>query len=253
MVTPVVDGVTLRESPGTAGDRIGTLTRGSMNYVVDGPVDADGYTWYQLSGPGGYGSACVDPTLTDPLECTWFGWAAVGDPSDDSAWFAPTNVDCPDPAAETDAFFQLPQILLAACYGDDELTFEAFYEAPLGDDYHVDCTENVDAAVAWLYCIDIVYNQFRSSEGYGGFQTLYVDPASGVTLPQSGTCTDSPASGCQWMQITGAFDHPDAALCAAAVDEDPHAGADPNFNPDLAVLLCRTHFVISAAEETAAP
>jgi hypothetical protein len=261
MVAPVVDGVTLRESPGTAGIRIGTLARGSMNYVVDGPVDTDGYTWYQLSGPGlPPASSCEEPVPTDPLECpTWFGWAAVGEPVDTIPWFEPTHVDCPDPAAQTDAFFRLPQIVLAACYGDDELSFEAFYaELPEGGvgtfcayppaGTPSEPAEPVDEAVEWLYCLN--YNQvWSSSEGNlfqtvypeqtdVGLLTLYVDPASGITLPERG----------RWLRVTGAFDHPAATLCAAA--EEGYR-ADPN--PDQAVLGCRTHFVVSAVEVISAP
>jgi hypothetical protein len=258
MVTPVVDGVTLRESPGTGGTRIGTLAQGSLNYVVDGPAEADGYTWYQLSGPGlPPASGCITPVPTDPLECpTWFGWAAVGDPGDESAWFVPAGADrCPDPAEETEAFFRLPQILLVACYGDAELTFEAFFAGPpeggVGGFCAYPPAENagpVDEAVAWLYCLN--YNQAWSSSEGDAFQTVYpeqtdvglltlfVDPATGVTLPEPGT----------WLRVTGAFDHPAATLCAAA-EESYHA--DPN--PDRAVLLCRTHFVVTAVEETPAP
>jgi hypothetical protein len=241
MVTPVVEGVTLRESPGTAGTRIGTLAQGPPNYVVDGPVDADGYTWYQLSGPGlPPASGCITPVPTDPLECpTWFGWAAVADPDDEGAWFAPTSVDCPDPAEETDAFIRLQQILLLACYGDAELTFEAFYsELPEGGLGGTDCTG--ETAIMWLYCLDQGYYQVTSSPGAMAM-TLFVDPASGVTLPERGS----------WLLITGAFDHPDAARCAAAALDDNKQSPLPD--PEQAVLGCRTHFVVTAVEETAAP
>jgi hypothetical protein len=240
-VTPVIDGVTLRESPGTGGTRIGTLAQGSQTYVLDGPVDADGYTWYQLSGPGlPTASGCVSPVPTAPLECpTWLGWAAVGDPDDESAWFAPTTVECPDPAEETDAFVTLPQIFALPCYGDAELTFKAFYsELPEGGLGGTNCTD--DTAIMWLYCLDIGYYQVTSAPGAVPM-TLYVDPASGVTLPERGT----------WLLIRGAFDHPDSTLCASAAEHDNKQSPLPD--PEYAVVVCRTHFVPTAVEETVAP
>lgn len=241
VVTAAIDGVTLRESPGTDGNRIGTLARGSLNYVLDGPVDADGYTWYQLSGPGlPPSSGCITPVPTDPLECpTWLGWAAVADPDDESAWFAPANVECPDPAEETDAFITLQHILVLPCYGDAELTFVAFYsEVPEGGLGGTNCTR--ETAIMWLYCLDQGYYQVRSSPDAVAM-TLYVDPASGVTLPERGT----------WLLITGAFDHPDATRCAVAAMEDTKQSPLPD--PEQAVLSCRTHFVPTAVVGTTAP
>jgi hypothetical protein len=240
VVAPVVDGVTLRESPGTGGTRIGTLALGSINYVVDGPVDADGYTWYQLSGPGLPPAAgCITPVPTDPLECpTWFGWAAVADPSDQSPWFTPTNVDCPDPADQTDDFIGLQNILVLPCYGGAELTFVAYLaELPEGGVGGTNCTRD---AIIWLYCADQLYYQVTARPDAAGM-SVYIDPSSGLTLPDRGT----------WLRITGAFDHPDAPDCAAGAMEDTKRVPLPD--PELAVLLCRTHFVPTAVATTTAP
>lgn len=238
-VAPAVDGVTLRETPSTSGTRIGILPRDSVNIVVEGPVEADGYRWYRLSASGlPPSSGCTTPLPTNPLACPiWFGWAAVQDPTDGTPWFASTDVDCPDPATETGAFLALPRWIPVGCYGTTELSFTAWYpEVPDGGPGGP-CT--VDPAVAWLYCADLAHDVWTSSEDSVAFQRLFIDPDSGVTLPARG----------QWLQIRGAFDHPDAPLCAAA--EEQFNSEDPN--PDLAVLECRSHFVVRAVEVTAAP
>jgi hypothetical protein len=240
-VEPTVDGVTLRETPSTSGTRIGSLPRDVLNLVVEGPVEADGYTWYRLSGPGlPPSSGCITPLPTTPLACPiWFGWAAVQDPADGTAWFAPADVDCPDPDTETAAFLQLAQRIPLGCYGADEVSFTAWYpELPSGAGPGEPC--DVDPAVAWLYCAHLADDAvWTTPDEAQAFQPLFIDPESGVTMPARG----------QWLRIRAAFDHPDAPMCAAA--EEQFDTEDPD--PDLAVLECRTHLVVRAVEVTAAP
>jgi len=163
----------------------------------------------------------------------------VADPNDESAWFAPARVECPDPAAETDDFIMLQATLVLPCYGNAELTFEAFYsELPEGGLGGTNCTR--ESAIMWLYCPDQGYYQVRAQPDAVPM-TLYVDPASGVTLPERGT----------WLRITGAFDHPDAAQCAPAARGDTKQLPLPD--PEFAVVACRTHFVPTAIVETTAP
>jgi hypothetical protein len=240
-VEPAVEGVTLRETPSTTGARIGTLAGGSVNYVVEGPVAADGYTWYRFSAPGlPPSSGCTTPVPTSPLSCPmWFGWAAVQDPADGTAWFVPTDVECPDPATETDEFLRIERWLPVGCYGSTELTFTAWYaELPEGGVEPGDC--DVDPAVAWLYCPEFAYESvWTSPDEPAAHHGLYIDPESGVTMPARG----------QWLRIRGAFDHPDAPLCADA--DRQFRPEDPN--PELAAFDCRAHFVLRAVEPTTAP
>lgn len=240
-VTPAVEGVTLRETPSTSGTRIGILPRDAVNLVVEGPVEADGYTWYRLSAGGlPPSSGCITPLPTNPLACPiWFGWAAVEDPSDGTAWFAPTDVDCPDPDTETGDFLQLPQRIPVGCYGADELSFTAWYPE-LPDDAGLGGACDVDPAVAWLYCAHLAHDAvWTSPDESQANQPLYIAPESGVTMPARD----------QWLRIRAGFDHPDAPLCAAA--EEQFDTEDPN--PDLAVLECRAHLVVRAVEVTSGP
>jgi hypothetical protein len=237
---PIVDGVTLRETPTTSGVRIGELALGSVNLVIEGPVEADGYGWYRLSAEGlPPSSGCITPLPTDPLTCPiWFGWAAAGDPASEEEWFEPIEVDCPDPGQDPAGFLELPQRVPLGCYGTSAITFTAWHpEPPGGLEQGEPC--DADPAVAWLYCPDSIAIVYASPEGdASGFQRLHVDPASGVVVPEPG----------QWLRITGAFDHPTAATCAeaeTAFAEDP--------DPDLAVLECRVRLVVQGVEVTAAP
>ncbi len=240
VVAPVVEGVTLREGPGTGATRIGILSAGSENIVLEGPVEADGFAWYRLSAIGlPPATGCTGPAVTTPLSCPiWHGWAAAGNPDDGSAWFVATGTDCPDPDTESTRFLSLPFRLPLVCYGDDEITFTAFYPE-LPDDAGLGGACAVDSSIAWLYCVNIAYDEVWATDSYTGPQArLFVDPASGVELPDRG----------QWLRITGTYDHPHSPDCAAAHELVGEFGSAED-----AVLDCRTHFVVSAVEVTSAP
>lgn len=48
------DSLNVRSGPGTGYTIESTLSYGTEGYVIDGPVVADGYTWYQIEYLGGY-------------------------------------------------------------------------------------------------------------------------------------------------------------------------------------------------------
>ena len=47
----VVDSVNVRGNPDTSASRVATLSAGDVVALVDGPISADGYTWYEVVGP----------------------------------------------------------------------------------------------------------------------------------------------------------------------------------------------------------
>lgn len=236
LVVPVVEGVTLREEPRMGGERIGTLDQGAENVVVEGPVDADGYSWYRLAAVGlPPSSGCITPLPTDPLECPiWFGWAAAGNPDEGEAWFEVAEPDCPDPDAETHDFMSLPQRMPLVCYGSDKVSFTAWYSETQSGREECDA----DPSIAWLYCDDAGQDVWPSESEAVAFERLFIDPEAGISLPERG----------QWLRLTGAFDHPDSAACGEANGEEGLYDSD-----DLAVLECRIRYVVTAVEATTAP
>lgn len=235
-VAPTVDGVTLRDAPTTAGTRVGELPRGEANLVIEGPTEADGYSWYRLSAIGlPPSSGCVSPLPTDPLQCPiWYGWAASGEPADEESWFEPIEVECPDPDQDPAGFFELSRRVPLGCYGSSPITFIGWYPAPPEGGLGGSC--EADPAVEWLYCTGSD-GAWTSPDEARAFVSLHIDPDSGVVLPEPD----------EWLRVTGAYDHPDAPTCAAAAD----AAGDPD--PDLAVLECRAQFVVHGVEVTPAP
>ena len=60
--------LTVRDQPTTAGVALGTISEGQLAFVVAGPVSADGYAWYQLSGLGlPANTGCEPPARTTPF------------------------------------------------------------------------------------------------------------------------------------------------------------------------------------------
>lgn len=57
-------GVKLRSGPGLTYNKITALPEGTKMYVIDGPVQADGYTWWQITGTPGTGWSAVGEWLS---------------------------------------------------------------------------------------------------------------------------------------------------------------------------------------------
>jgi spore germination protein YaaH len=51
--TVSVDALTVRSRPDTSGSVVSELSQGDIVAIIGGPVSADGYRWYQVSGPLG--------------------------------------------------------------------------------------------------------------------------------------------------------------------------------------------------------
>jgi Bacterial SH3 domain len=66
----VADGLNLRAEPSTGAGLAGTLARGAAVRIVSGPVEADGFRWFEVADTTGQA-----------------GWAADGDGTD--AWLTP--------------------------------------------------------------------------------------------------------------------------------------------------------------------
>ena len=50
--TVLIDGLRMRTSPTTGASVMATLADGAALHVIGGPTNGDGYTWYQVTGPG---------------------------------------------------------------------------------------------------------------------------------------------------------------------------------------------------------
>jgi hypothetical protein len=228
-----VIGLRLRDAPGLDGRDLGTLAEGAVSYVVDGPVTADGYAWYLLSGLGLPQASGCATVKTDPWECpAWFGWAAAGSSAD--AWLEPGTTDCPTWSSDrlTDEMISLQRIAYLACYAGGSLSTVAYFPVIPDDAGLGGACRDVPEALSWIGC-NLGYTQVVTDEQgamLGPGLVLAVDPAS-VEMPDRG----------QWVRITGRYDHAAAQDCTYGEQ------------PALSTLYCRAEFVVESAEPVPAP
>jgi hypothetical protein len=239
IVATAVDALTLRETPGLEGEVQWRLPEGTLGFVIAGPVEADGLTWYQLSGMGlPYASGCTTPEAGELLECpAWIGWLAAED-ADGTAYLASAAPpSCPEPPHTIVTLSEQQYTLRLICLDSEPLTFRAWWpevpdEAGLGGACAASETD-----VGWLVCQNSNDNGLGADESESGDRfKVTVDPASGVEMPDRG----------QWVEVTGHFDDPAAQRCgevAELMSSDPGA----------LVFDCRLQFVLSAVAPTAAP
>jgi hypothetical protein len=186
-------------------------------YILEGPVQADGFDWYRVA-PIEY----EDFETVGPL---FIGWMAAGDGVD--PWLIVEN-PCPDGAlALADLTYTSTTTNWASrlgCFRGQELTLRGWYpELPEGIGFDGPCS----AEPAFLICysrihdirpIEMSYYDERNANRLD----FAVNPESGIVTPLRE----------QWIEITGHWDDPVAALCPT--------------RPDLGTLYCRMVFVVTS-------
>jgi len=247
IVASTVDGLSVRAAPGTESERFGSLAAGNESFLVEGPVDADGFPWYLVSTLGlPPNSGCAVPELeTDPYNCpVWFGWVAgasdAGEP-----WLEPRPLDCPtEPYTAEGLILARTGLQRLACLGGTPFTFRAWWpEIP--DDAGLGGSRAFEEPSGWLACQNINYNHvtINDSEGFGGIGArISINPASGLSMPARGT----------WVEIRVHLDDPAAQGC----DEWAANFSDPEVmpgQPEQHVLNCRAEMVLEAVQAVAGP
>ncbi len=112
VVTTAGDALRVRSKPGVAADSkklSPLLKQGSRMLVVDGPVTADGYDWYEVQ---------ADNDL--------FGWVAAGKGSED--WIASAEPNCADDLDESAVRTVVP-IDFLICYGDAPVSVKVHWSS----------------------------------------------------------------------------------------------------------------------------
>jgi len=247
LVRSTVNALRVRAEPTTAGEALGTIDKGQLGFVVAGPVSADGYAWYQLSGVGLPPNAgCEPPVQTTPFKCpVWLGWVAAGQ-SGGQPWLDAANLSCPVSPMNLETLVQPglqgPTTALErlACYRSTPIRFRAWWpEIPPDAGLGGACGDPARPAnPTWLICpaifgAGLVISESAGFEGIG--LNITVDPASGVTMPPRG----------QWVEVVAHLDDPAARECL------PLGGGEQD--PVRVVLTCRTELVADSVNPVAGP
>ncbi len=223
MVTLEGDNLRVRPAPGTGDDARPLRTRlpaGTRMLVVDGPVEADGYTWWEIQ--------------TDSEVVDMFGWVAAGE--HDVDWIAPTEAKCvgsPDAAAVT----SMSRIDFLACNGSTEVSFQAdaaalwdVEEVP-GDCGWVRERDGCDVDNAWLLLPSTVVQVATGPDTRRELQ---------VAMPPDLAAQLALLPPHRTLRLTVAMDSPDAQGCGI---RDARTG-DLLLSHDQAVTACRLEFVV---------
>jgi len=117
IVQVVTDDLVVRSLPGTGAESeiySPNLSAPTLLYVLDGPVVADGYDWYNVLPFDSHYSDLYTPG-------PGYGWVAAGG-QDGEAWIGPWNGKCPAPSVEE--LMWLTPLFAWICFADQELILE---------------------------------------------------------------------------------------------------------------------------------
>ena len=216
-VVVATDGLRVRSLPnvGEQSERLEpTLAEGVRVYITDGPVSADGYTWYQAQP---YHDEQALP----------FGWLAAGS-REGKPWIEPFPLGCDSVAPSADSLVsgeRLEHLYCSVIAGDPDITVEGDVWCTIADDHH-----GVLSGPAWIdqsgYC------ELRTAFGS---RWLYGEPV--IRLLDEAR---NPVEG--RYRITGHFNDSGAVACR----DSGMGGSEPP--PAAAVILsCRAAFVVTEA------
>ena len=203
VVTTLADeGLRVRSHPRISDDsekRDPLLPLGTQLYVLDGPVSASGYSWYQVA-PLTSAAPDLDFRGSGTLPSGWV--ASAG--RDGEPWIAITKFDCPPLPTDFRSLAALPPAVGLACFPRMPITVQARL---------ISCNCDVDGA--W-------YTPFWFSRGGGGSGLLVAPDVTGappnmadwfdLSLDPAGEHPDVLPVG-KVVDVTGIFDHPAAANC----------------------------------------
>jgi hypothetical protein len=198
----VVDGLRVRSQPRVGGDSFKlepVLPLGAKVYVLDGPVAASGYTWYD-----------VVPLTSRTLPS---GWVASADRGG-APWIESGSFDCPQLPTDFHSLASLPSGVGLACFPRIPITVEARI---------LECMCDVDGSwysPSWFFL------------GSGG-PDLLVEPDANTTAvpkPNDWFVLNLDPDGEKpavlpighVVEVTGIYDHPAAAGCTRTdMDGEP--------------------------------
>jgi hypothetical protein len=195
---------------------LGTAGGSEHVFVLEGPVAADGFDWYRVA-----------PITYDEFETLgplFIGWMAAGDGAD--PWLVVEN-PCPvGPITLADLTYTSTTTNWATrlgCFRGQALTLRGWYpELPEGIGFDGPCYAEPDTLVCSgihdIRPLEMSYADERNANRL----VFAVIPESEIVIPLRG----------QWIEITGHWDDPAAALCPT--------------DTDLGTLSCRMVFVVTS-------
>jgi hypothetical protein len=222
-----VSGLRVRTAPSTSAAEVSGIhpVLGEPVLVVSGPVEAQGYRWYEV----GFAQDPSNPAAAVPV-----GWIAAGTPT--NPWLKPDPTSCPPPTVTSLA--SLAGIVRIGCYRSDAFTFDAHEAAEPADAGLGGACILPPSEPVWLAC-DVNYSWVNADGGTAWLVLLHFDPATGIQpTPLAPPGTVGPA-----LRITGHYNDPAAHQCVTAPDAQSLDGLSQ-------WLTCAQRLVVSQLRQT---
>ncbi|HEV8281511.1 MAG TPA: hypothetical protein VGQ02_06610 [Candidatus Limnocylindrales bacterium] len=191
-------------------------------FVVDGPVIAQNYEWYQVKA-----WRPRQPSISWPV-----GWVARAG-HDGEVWLRASTRSCPSQPIDISAVLALAPSERVGCFRDTQIDVRAVIAETASGDCDT-AREGCPSGLEWLASPSIVAAASATQAGSGSGIPIAIDPEGSVTAAD--------LAGAVVVRLRGAFDHPAASGCRP----DPErAGPDGPLSPSEAVLSCRGRFVVT--------
>jgi hypothetical protein len=207
------------------------LQVGDRLFVVQGPVVANDYEWYEVAP---IGTGAVRPWFSLPS-----GWIARGD-HDGTPWVSAITPECPQEPVDISALAAMHALERVACFGNRPLSFRAFVEGgvpPSACDPAVSSGPCV-AGPEWLAGVG-----GWSAESGARHDTGTITSGPELALDPGGEVGATSLPDRQVVEIEGSFDHARSIDCQTGGVPPGHAA----LTPARAVLHCRSRFVVTRA------
>ena len=234
----IVNDLRVRSKPGVSDDSKKLeplLQSGEVLLVLDGPVQASGYDWYQVQPVNSFNAA---------NESSLFGWVAAAG-KDGEPWLKRHRVDCPPLPTDLSEIVSVKwvdaKVVEMMCFGDHKITFVARLVTPsewcgLGEWPAVEPEWMGECTTAPNYLVGP-----RDDEGEMALHPAWAPDVDLSFAPE----VDAPPEDWPMVLVSGRFDHAGAIGCRSP-GESP---GTPSIDPALTVLTCRTQFVVTSLQE----
>jgi len=234
----VTNDLRVRSKPGVSDDSKKLeplLQSGDLLLVLDGPVRASGYDWYQVQPVESFNAA---------NESSLFGWVAAAG-KDGELWIRRAKIECPPLPTELSEIVSArwidAKVVEMMCFGDHNISFVARLVTPsewcglvewpaVEPEWMGECT----TAPNYLVGLDDDERELALHPAWSPDVDLSFAPE-----------VEAPPEDWPMVLVSGRFDHPQAINCHSS-GESPDT---PVRDRALTVLSCRTQFVVTSLRE----
>ena len=226
-----VNQLNVRAEPRSSSKSFGHLSVGARVFVVQGPIEAEGYGWYRVGIVDGFTSTCITNCRAAQI-----GWVA-GISDRQEGWLVPAKPTCP-PDPDHGVFAALQPLERLACYGDQTLTLNGVVWQPCCAYEYPQISEPGWLSGPTFYYLGTAGLPAHTGASFG----LRFNPTAGLAVPKYADI----------VRVTGHMDDHAAQTCTIRIDEfalqnDPTLTVDPEMLA-YAPIGCRTEFVVDAID-----